>query len=87
MRTSKYPSINKPRSQLQKRTLYFPVDFGKLTIGGLIDTEGFSSAIPEADIKKIQLLASQSIVKEGQCVQFSNYGRKRSIRLQKAPLN
>ena len=45
--------------------LYFSVDFGGLTIDGLIDTGAISSAIPEADLRRIHLLAPQSIVKEG----------------------
>ena len=48
----------------KKRMLYFPMDFGELTIDGLIDTGALSSAIPEADLRKIRLLAPQSIVKE-----------------------
>ena len=50
--------------------LYFPVDFGELTLDGLIDTGAHSSAIPEADIRKIRLLAPQSIVKEGPAPSF-----------------
>ena len=49
----------------KKRMLYFPMDFGELTIDGLKDTGAHSSAIPEADLRKIRLLAPQSIVKEG----------------------
>ena len=49
----------------KKRMLYFPMDFGELTIDGLIDTGAHSSAIPEADLRKIRLLVPQSIVKEG----------------------
>ena len=45
--------------------LYFPMDFGELTFDGLIDTGAHSSAIPEADLRKIRLLAPQSIVKQG----------------------
>ena len=48
-----------------RRMLYFPVDFGELTLDGLIDTWAHSSAIPEADLRKIRLPAPQSIVKEG----------------------
>ena len=50
--------------------LYFPMDFGELTLDGLIDTGAHSSAIPEADLKKIRLLAPQSIVKEGSAASF-----------------
>ena len=54
----------------KKRMLYFPMDFGELTIDGLIDTGAHSSAIPEADLRKIRLLAPQSIVKEGPAPTF-----------------
>ena len=54
----------------KKRMLYFPMDFGELTIDGLIDTGAHSSAIPEADVRKIRLLAPQSIVKEGPAPTF-----------------
>ena len=40
------------------------MDFGKLTLDGLVDTGALSSAIPEADLQQIRLLAPQSIVKE-----------------------
>ena len=45
--------------------LYFPMDFGQLTLDGLVNTRALSSAIPEADLRKIRLLAPQTIVKEG----------------------
>ena len=48
----------------KRRILYFPMDFGELTLDGLVDTGALSSAIPEADLRKIRLLAPQSIVKE-----------------------
>ena len=54
----------------KKRMLYSPMDFGELTIDGLIDTGALSSAIPEADLRKIRLLAPQSIVKEGPAPTF-----------------
>ena len=41
------------------------MDFGELTLDGLVDTGALSSAVPEADLRKIRLLAPQSIVKEG----------------------
>ena len=46
------------------RMLYFPIDFGKQTIDGLVDTGDLSRAIPEADLRNIQLLDPQSIVEE-----------------------
>ena len=54
----------------KKRMLYFPMDFEELTIDGLIDTGALSSAIPEADLRKIRLLAPQSIIKEGPAPTF-----------------
>ena len=64
--------------KLKKRILYFPMDFGGLTIDGLIDTGALSSAIPEADLKKIRLLAPQSIVKKD-LLQHSKSCRKWAI--------
>ena len=49
----------------KKRMLYFPMDFGELTIDGLIDTGALSSAIPEMDFRKIRLLSPQSVIREG----------------------
>ena len=48
----------------KRRMLYFPMDFGELTIDGLIDTGALSSAIPESDLKKIRLLTPKSIIEE-----------------------
>ena len=45
--------------------LYFPMEFGELNIDGLIDTGALSSAIPEADLRKIRLLAPHTIINEG----------------------
>ena len=56
--------------KFKRRMLYFPMDFGELTLDGLIDTGAHSSAIPEADLRKIRLLATQSIVKEGPAPSF-----------------
>ena len=49
----------------KRRMLYFLTDFGELTLDGLVDTGALSSAIPEADLRKIRLLAPQSTIKEG----------------------
>ena len=38
--------------EFKRRMLYFPMDFGELTLDGLIDTGAYSSAIPEADLRK-----------------------------------
>ena len=54
----------------KRRMLYFPMDFGKLTLDGLVDTGALSSAIPVADLRKNQLLAPQSIVEEGPAPNF-----------------
>ena len=48
----------------KKRMLYFPIDFGELTINGLIDTGTLSSAIPEMDLRKVRLLSPQSVIRE-----------------------
>ena len=56
--------------KFKRRMLYFPMDFGELTLDGLIDTGAHSSAIPEADLRKIRLLAPQSIVKVGPATSF-----------------
>ena len=58
--------------------LFFPMDFGELTLDGLIDTGAHSSAIPEADPRKTRLLGPQSLVKEGSI--FPNNGRKWRLR-------
>ena len=41
----------------KRRMLYFPMDFGELTLDGLVDTGALTSAIPEADLRKTRLLA------------------------------
>ena len=56
--------------KFKRRMLYSPMDFGELTLDGLIDTGAHSSPIPEADLRKIRLLAPQSIVKEGPAPSF-----------------
>ena len=45
----------------KRKMLYFPMDFGELNIDGPIDTGALSSAIPEADLRKIRLLAPHTI--------------------------
>ena len=47
----------------ERRMLYFPMDFGEITLDGLVDTGALFSAIPEADLR-------QSIVKEGPAPNF-----------------
>ena len=36
-----------------RRMLYFLMDFGEITLDGLVDTEALSGAIPETDLRKI----------------------------------
>ena len=64
------PLTTNLRLKYQTRMLSFAMDFGKLTLDGLVDTGALSSAIPEADLRKIQILAPQSIVKEGPVPSF-----------------
>ena len=46
------------------------MDFRDLTKDSLLDTGALSRAIPDADLRKIRLLAPQSIVKEGPAPAF-----------------
>ena len=54
----------------KRKMLYFPLDFGELNIDRLIDTGALSSAIPEADLRKIRLLAPHTILNEGPPPEF-----------------
>ena len=54
----------------ERKMLYFPMDFGELNIDGLIDTGALSSAIAEADLHKIRLLAPHTILNEGPPPEF-----------------
>ena len=49
----------------KRKMLYFPMDFRELNIDGLKYTGALSSAIPEADLRKIRLLAPHTILNEG----------------------
>ena len=40
------------------------MDFGELTLDGLIDTGALSSAIPGMDLRKTSLLSRQSVIWE-----------------------
>ena len=51
--------------QNKRKMLYFPTDFGELTIDGLIDLGALSSAIPEAGLRTNRLLAPHTILKQG----------------------
>ena len=64
------PLITNLGLKYKRRMLYFPMDFGELTLDDLVDTGAPSSAIPEADLRKIGLLAPQSIVKDGPAPNF-----------------
>ena len=46
------------------------MDFGKPNLDYLVDTGALSSAFPEADLRKIRILAPRSIVKEGPAPNF-----------------
>ena len=50
--------------------LFFPMGFKDLIIDGLIDTGVLSSAIPEADFRKIRLLAPHTKLNEGPPPEF-----------------
>ena len=54
----------------KRKMLYFPMDFRELNIDELIDTGALSSAIPEADLRKIRLLAPHTILNEGPPPEF-----------------
>ena len=49
---------------------YFPLDFEKLTLDGLIDTGALTSAISEADLNKIKLLSNEAIKDTGPAPNF-----------------
>ena len=46
------------------------MDFGELTIDGLINTGVLSSAIPKMDLRRIRLLSPQSVIRESQNFQL-----------------
>ena len=54
----------------ERKMLYFSMDFGELNIHGLIDTGALSGANPEADLRKIRLLAPHTILNEGPPPEF-----------------
>ena len=45
----------------KRHMYYFPIDFEKLTLDGLIDTGALTSAISEADLNKNKLLPNEAI--------------------------
>ena len=54
----------------KRKMLYIAMDFGELNIDGLIDTGALSSAIPEADLRKIRLPAPHTFLNEGPLPEF-----------------
>ena len=62
--STKLPLKNK------RKMLHFPMDFGELNIDGLIDMGALSSAIPQADLHKIRLLAPHTKLNEGPPPEF-----------------
>ena len=54
----------------KRKVLYFPMDFGELNIDGVIDTGALSSAIREAELRKIRLLAPHTTLNEGPPPEF-----------------
>ena len=57
-------TIDKPPVQNKRTMLHYPIDFGELTIDGFTDTSALASAISEADLRKIQLLAPQTVLND-----------------------
>ena len=70
----------------KKRMLYFPMDFGELTIDGLIDAGALSSAIPEMDLLKIRLLSPQSVIREGPPPNFQIMVANGQLETPKSPI-
>ena len=56
--------------KIKRKMLYFPMDSGELNIDRLIDTGALASAVPEADSRKIRLLAPHTILNEGPPPEF-----------------
>ena len=54
----------------KRHMYYFPMDFEKLTLDGLIDTGASTSAISEADLNKIKLLSNEAIKDTGPAPNF-----------------
>ena len=49
----------------KRQKFYFPMDFGKLTLDGLIDACALTSVISEARLNKIKLLSNEAIKETG----------------------
>ena len=54
----------------KRHMYYFPMDFEKLTLDGLIDTGALTSAISEEDLNKIKLLSNEAIRDTGPAPNF-----------------
>ena len=54
----------------KRHMYYFPMDFEKLTLDGLIDTGALTSAISEEDLNKIKLLSNEAIQDTGPAPNF-----------------
>ena len=54
----------------KRHIYYFPMDFEKLTLDGLIDTGALTSAISEEDLNKIKLLSNEAINDTGPASNF-----------------
>ena len=54
----------------KRHMYYFPMDFEKLTLDGLIDTGALTRAISEQDLNKIKLLAPEAITDTGPAPNF-----------------
>ena len=66
--------------KFKRRMLYFPMDFGKLTLDGLIDTGAHSSAIPGSRPQENSPTGTTIHGKRGSCSFIPNNGRKRRLR-------
>ena len=80
------PLATNPDLKLSRRMLYFPRDFGELTIDGLEDTEALSSAIPEADPRKIRVLALSPLSKWAQPPTSNQWSPMGSWKIRRAML-
>ena len=61
--------------------LYFPMNFGEITIDGLVDTGILSSTIPKNDSNRNRLLVKKAMVKEDTPHNFRNrndYAQRRT---------
>ena len=69
-RTMIYSPFHQPWTQIQKADAILPNGFRRTDIGRPNRDWAYSSAIPEADLRKIRLPAPQSIAKEGPASSF-----------------